>query len=245
MTARPAARPKVPPESARSSAGSSTRGRAASSLGRAVAGPTRWGDREGRRRDILAAAREQVEGDGYLALNMRTIAAAAGVSPGTLYSYFATKEEIFATLYAQAIEAHNERIAPICARVGGLVPLLTDLTAAYVELYAAYGRHFTLWSALQAESTAADAPLPPELAQALRQATFEQGELVRAALVQAAAHDHLELVDETKGLTLLWAVLNGVSDHLTSDRRHLTPLGADELIGFTATTLAAGLTRPA
>ena len=75
---------------------------------------TRWGDREGRRRDILDAAREQMAEGGYLALNMRDLARRASVSPGTLYQYFSTKEEIFATLYAEAIEAHNAQLAPIC-----------------------------------------------------------------------------------------------------------------------------------
>src|SRR5690606_25571894 len=37
--------------------------------------PTRWGDREQRRLDILDAARSRIEGGGYLALNMRDLAA--------------------------------------------------------------------------------------------------------------------------------------------------------------------------
>src|SRR5689334_21205304 len=101
---------------------------------KARAPKTKWGDREGRRRDILAAARVQMADGGYLALNMRDIARGAGVSPGTLYSYFATKEEIFATLYAEAIEEHNERIEPICAEATDLVALLTELASAYLEL---------------------------------------------------------------------------------------------------------------
>jgi hypothetical protein len=37
-------------------------------------------------------------------------------------------------------------------------------------------------------------------------------------------------------------VLNGLGDHVTSERRHLTPFGRDELVTFAARTLAAGLT---
>jgi hypothetical protein len=40
-------------------------------------------------------------------------------------------------------------------------------------------------------------------------------------------------------------VLNGLGDHLNSERRHLTPFGRDELVSFAARTLAAGLTSPA
>ena len=45
---------------------------------------TKWGDREQRRIDILDAARALIADRGYLALNMRDLAAGAGVSPATL-----------------------------------------------------------------------------------------------------------------------------------------------------------------
>ena len=101
--------------------------------------PTKWGDREGRRRDILDAAQAQMAEGGYLALNMRDIARGAGVSPGTLYQYFSTKEEIFATLYAAAIEAHNARIEPICEQAREHETFLADIADAYLDLYASYG----------------------------------------------------------------------------------------------------------
>jgi len=40
---------------------------------------------------------------------------------------------------------------------------------------------------------------------------------------------------------MLWAVLNGLADHVTSERHKLTRFSIDELIAFTARTLAAGL----
>jgi hypothetical protein len=48
-------------------------------------------------------------------------------------------------------------------------------------------------------------------------------------------------IDEPIAVTLLWTMLNGVGDHLTSERRHLTPYSSEALITFTARTLAAGL----
>lgn len=205
---------------------------------------TKWGDREGRRRDILAAARQQMAEGGYLALSMREVARGAGVSPGTLYSYFATKEEIFATLYAEAIEEHNRRIEPICAGASDLEALLAALATANLDLYAAYGRYFTLWSALVAEGTDHDPPLPVGLVKALRRATFRQGDLVRSSLERVAASHGVELVDPPKVLPLLWSVFNGIADHVTSERRHLSPVTADELITYAVQTIAAGITRP-
>lgn len=208
---------------------------------------TKWGDREGRRRDILAAARDQMRADGYLGLNMRDIARGAGVSPGTLYQYFSTKEEIFATLYAEAIEAHNERIAPLCEQATDLEQLLRELATAFLDLYASYGRYFTMWSALQEESRAHDTPLPRELTQALRDATFAQGELVVTTMRRVAgpARGRTRLVDRPEALTFVWTALNGIGDHVTSDRRHLTPITTEQLVGFAAKTIAVGLQSPA
>lgn len=210
--------------------------------------PTKWGDREGRRRDILDAARVQMADGGYLALNMRDIARGAGVSPGTVYQYFSTKEEIFATLYAEAIEAHNARIAPICADATDLESFFAAIASAYLDLYETYGRYFTLWSALVAEGTAEDAPLPTELSRQLRHATFAGTELLISTMRRVAPRRKGEprrLLDEPIAVTLLWSTLNGVGDHLTSERRHLTPFSAEDLITFSARALAVGLLAPA
>lgn len=208
---------------------------------------TKWGDREGRRRDILDAARRQMAAGGYLGLNMRELAAGAGVSPGTLYSYFATKEEIFATLYAEAIEEHNARVEPICAAATDLEQVLIDLATVYLDLYGAYGRYFTLWSELAEEhgDDTTERPLPRELRVALADATRRQGQLVRAGLRRAAEAEGRALTDEARAMVLLWTVLNGLGDHVFSTRRHLTPFSADDLIAFAATTIAAGITVPA
>src|SRR4051812_16119226 len=77
---------------------------------------TQWGDGEGRRRDILAAARRLLERDGYEALNIRDVARGAGVSPGTVYTYFGSREQLFATLYAERLQALDAELGPLCAR---------------------------------------------------------------------------------------------------------------------------------
>jgi AcrR family transcriptional regulator len=209
---------------------------------------TKWGDLEGRRRDILDAARGQMAAEGFLGLNMRDIARGAGVSPGTLYQYFSTKEEIFATLYAEAIEAHNERIEPLCREATDLEALLRELATAGLDLFGSYGRYFTMWSALQAESDAHDSPLPPDLSRALRDATAAQGQLVLTAMRRVAPRDPgvaPRLLDDPRALTFVWHTFNGLGDHVTTDRRHLTPFSTDELVAYAARAVAAGLLAPA
>lgn len=215
------------------------------------AAKTRWGDREQRRIDILDAARARVTTAGYLALNMRDLAADAGVSPATLYSYFATKEELFATLYAEAIRAHTETLRPIAAGGHDLATLLRLVLEQYLGLYRTFGRHFTLWSTMRHETDDADggsaggaATFPRELIAELRSATLENNKLLTQAVRDAAAHDGRHVVDAQLVPAFLWSCLNGLADHFTSERRSLDPFPAPRLVEFAAARLAVAITEP-
>lgn len=206
--------------------------------------PTRWGDREQRRVDILDAARALIAEGGYLSLNMRDLAASAGVSPATLYSYFATKEELFVTLYAEAIRLHTAGLRPGLDEDVDLADLLELVLTRYLDLYRAYGRYFTLWSALREDVEPQRGPFPRELIVELRDATIEYSRLVMRAVRRAAGRGGRRFVDAEMGPALLWSCLNGVADHLTSDRRVLDSFESERLIPFAAQRLALALTDP-
>ena len=206
--------------------------------------PTKWGDREQRRVDILDAARSRIAADGYLSLSMRDLAAGAGVSPAMLYSYFATKEVLFATLYAEAIRAHTEAFRPVGDAGLHLAPLLAAVIDGYLDLYRTYGRHFTLWSAMRHDADAEVAPVPPELVGELRTVTVEHNRVLMDAIRRAAARDGRQVADERLVPSLLWSCLNGVADHLTSERRGLDPFPAADLVTFAAERLALTISDP-
>jgi AcrR family transcriptional regulator len=205
----------------------------------------KWGDREQRRADILDAARERIAKTGYLSLNMRDLAAAAGVSPATLYSYFATKEVLFATLYAEAIRAHTEAFRPVAEAGHDLVTLLRAVIDGHIALYRSYGRHFTLWSDLRHDADAADARVPRELVAELRAATVEHNRLLMEAVRSAAARGGRRVADDRLVPSFLWSALNGLADHVTSERRGLDPYPASDLLAFSAERLVVAFTDPA
>jgi AcrR family transcriptional regulator len=207
--------------------------------------PTRWGDREQRRLDILDAARTRIAADGYLALSMRDLAAGAGVSPATLYSYFATKEELFATLYAEAIRAHTVWYRGLVDRELHLAPLLAESIVGYLDLYRTYGRHFTLWSAMRHDADPDGSRVPKELVVELRAATVEHNRVQRDAIAAAAGRDGRQVVDERLVPSFLWSCVNGLADHVTSERGLLDPFPTTDLITFAAERLALAITDPA
>ncbi len=213
-----------------------------------TAGPataTRWGDRRQRRIDILDAARAQIAERGYASLNMRDLGAAAGVSPATLYSYFATKEQLFATLYAEAIRTHTEAYRPVAGAGHGLTELLALVIEGHIGLYRTYGRYFTLWSALRRDTAAQSGGFPPELVDELRSATREHNRLLMDSIRTAAARDGRQVADERLVPSFLWSALTGLSDHVTSERRALDGYPAKHLIRFAAERLALAITDAA
>jgi AcrR family transcriptional regulator len=205
--------------------------------------PTRWGDREQRRIDILDAARALIEERGYIALNMRGLAADAGVSPATLYSYFATKEELFATLYAQAIRNYTTDFSSLLDDEPGLESLFGGLVELYVELYRRYGRHYDTWS-----MSRRDADAPPSIARdvllELRAAAVAHNAVQMPAVAASAARDGRRIRDPEVAPSLLWAFLSGIADHVTSERGDLDPYSRERFLAGAVDGLAAALTEP-
>ncbi len=205
--------------------------------------PTRWGDREQRRIDILDAARALIEGEGYVSLNMRALAADAGISPATLYSYFATKEELFATLYAQAIRSYTADFEGIVADDPGIHRLLERLVDRYVELYRCYGRHYGTWSLIRRDPDA-QLTIAREVLIELRDATVAHNRVQMPAIVAAAERDARRLRDPEVAPSVLWAFLSGIADHVTTERGNLDPYSHEHFIAGAVDALVAALTEP-
>lgn len=202
--------------------------------------PTKWGDRAARRRDILDAARHQMAEHGYIGLNIRDVAARAGVSPGTVYSYFGTKEEIFSTLYAEAIHAYNDSLRPLCDDATDLEAFLAELMHAYLELWGTYGRHFSLWSELAPRKDQPDGRLPEALTEDLVAAAVENGRMLSEVLRRLLPGPRRPGVSRRR-IAFLASALVGVADYLLTERHLVSGVKPDELIEYTARTLAAGL----
>ena len=66
---------------------------------------------EVRRSLVLEAARSAFAELGLEGASLREIAKRAGYTPGAIYSYFASKEEVYGALLAESLERLNERVS--------------------------------------------------------------------------------------------------------------------------------------
>lgn len=89
--------------------------------------PPRWERRkESRPAELLAAALELFVERGYAATRLDDIASRAGVSKGTLYLYFANKEELFKALVRENIVALLDRFRDEIAGSEAPAPVLIE-----------------------------------------------------------------------------------------------------------------------
>ncbi|MQA61523.1 MAG: TetR family transcriptional regulator [Actinophytocola sp.] len=204
-----------------------------------MATSTTWGQTEQRRADILDAARSQLSEGGLAALNMREVARGAGVSPGTVYTYFRSKEELFATLYAQRIDEFRAEIEPACASARTPEQLFVTIATAYLDVYRVFGRELNIWAVLLAENPTAEDIAKPLIAAAERTIAAVAGTMARIA--NARGGTVTSEAAARLALPFLWATITGLADHVTSGRRRLHSSGWRELVEFTATTVVAGL----
>lgn len=98
-----------------------------------------------RRALVLDAAREAFFELGLEGASLREIAKRAGYSPGALYSYFASKEEVYAALLGESLERLHSRVAAATA-ASPAEPAARLLAAAraFFEFYREHPRDLDL-----------------------------------------------------------------------------------------------------
>ena len=90
--------------------------------------PARWHRRPGaRRQEILDAALAVFADKGFYAAQMGEIGRRAGVTKGTLYLYFISKEEIFKTLVQESIGPQVSQLEQLACEFTGATPDLIRL----------------------------------------------------------------------------------------------------------------------
>ena len=191
---------------------------------------TRWGDRAARRRDILRAGRALIRTRGLAALRMREVAAKAGIGLGTVYTYFPTKEALFAAMYAERLDRMLAELEPLLADATDVEQLFVDVATSYRDVYAEFGKELDILSLLGRR-----ADLDPSVADQL---IVSAGRLL-ATMQQVVADAGVP--DPASALILLWSTVTGLADHFTGPRHELHGQTWDDAVRYAARTLARGL----
>jgi AcrR family transcriptional regulator len=191
---------------------------------------TKWGDRAARRDDILRAGRSLLKENGLAALQMRDVARRADIGLGTVYTYFPTKEALFAALYAERLDGMLNDLAPQLSSTTDLEELFVVVATRYRDVYAEFGKDLDILSVI-GERSQVDRATRDQLGASSTRLLDE----ARTAVQRAGVAD-IELA-----LGLLWSTVTGLADHFTSARHELLRNTWDETVRFTARTIVRGL----
>ena len=93
-----------------------------------------------KRRQIVEGARQVFMAQGFDAASMGEIARVAGVSKGTLYVYFKSKEDLFEAIVQQECRANADQIFDLDHRDHDVEGVLTRLGIGYVQFLCRPGR---------------------------------------------------------------------------------------------------------
>jgi AcrR family transcriptional regulator len=191
---------------------------------------TRWGDRENRRRDILDAGRALLREQGLGALQMREVARRAGIGSGTVYTYFATKESLYAAMYANRLDRMMADLEPALSASSDLEELFVLVATAYRDVYTEFGRDLDIAHALHRVGDV-DAAISDELVDAAARVLDE----LRTTIADAG------VAQPDQSLVVLWSTVTGLANHFTGPRHGLHTQSWDATVRFAAQTLVRGL----
>jgi AcrR family transcriptional regulator len=99
---------------------------------------------DARRALVLDAARAAFFELGLEKTSIREIAQRAGYTPGAIYSYFASKEEMYGALLGESLERLNDRVAVAAAAAGRGASAVRATARAFFDFYAENPRDLDL-----------------------------------------------------------------------------------------------------
>lgn len=143
---------------------------------------------EARRQQILNAASTCFSDKGFHQTTMQDVCRAAGLSPGAVYRYFGSKEEIIRAMVGQSSEQRAHIIEEAKAK-GSTIDVLTNLADAFFSLLDnTESRDFIrltigLW---------AEALHNPAIMDLLKHNVYSLRETIKAIVVQAQARGDVE-----------------------------------------------------
>ncbi len=190
---------------------------------------------------VLAAAGKVFHAHGYAATTMEAIATQAGVSKGSIYNYFRSKQDLFSQLFVEVIsgdEAEIEQLVAEAIPADEKLQKLVDNVFSQLESYTAIGA-----LVLEFWATAARQQHRGELAEMFEQMFSRWRGRIGAIVNQGIASGQFRAeIDPNVAASLILAVMNGIivqsildaGAGFGPDSQHLTALKKSLLLSLAA-----------
>jgi len=202
-------------------------------------------EKEERRQVILRAAREVFFENGFHRATVDNVAERAGVSKGTVYLYFESKETILALLLLEGLDELIEKLEDAYAAEETLPAdeRLRRLGRAYFCFFEETPDYFRLLVAT--DRGRFQDSVKPEVYHKVLSASLEGLDWVEKAIQQGIDEETFLCCDVRPAASILWATLNGVLELMEHPlRREMVRVERETLYQAALDMVVRGLRAP-
>ncbi len=171
-------------------------------------------DKETKRRHLIEAAAETFAKKGFHATKMQEVANAASVAKGTLYEYYATKEDLFLAVYDAWINDYEELLTVRLKDADDAVGRADVIRETAVEYYKKHSNQAPLLLEFWAHALRSDNKVFLERVRRLYNVLSGFGEKITENLIEAGVFSPVDsksiaLLEAgiSDGIFLLWTIL--------------------------------------
>lgn len=162
-----------------------------------------------RKKEILAAAEKVFDASGYAATTVEAVAVEAGLSKGSIYNYFRSKQDLFSQVFAGAVSGEQTDIGRLMSGPLGPEEKLSQLLnhwSGRMEYYKRIGRLvLEFWAA------AARQERQGELAVTFQQMYAGWRQLIGDILIEGIRSGQFRReIDPSIAASLIMAVMDGI-----------------------------------
>jgi len=163
-----------------------------------------------RRQEILNAARQEFFERGFHRPTVDDVATRAEVSKGTIYLYFASKEDLLAHLLLEGLDLLVEEMDAVCGPepAQAVECTLQALARAYLRFCQSNRSYFRLIMAF--DRGRFEESIPPKLYQKVMDKSLQGLDLLARTIKNGKASGVFHVDDPWQAAGSVWAALNGV-----------------------------------
>ncbi len=166
-------------------------------------------EKESKKNNILRAARKLFFDRGFKFVTVDSIAAKAGVSKGSIYLYFDSKEEIYAQVLITDNIEHNKRIRDFADKSTPAAELLLEFCHVYVDYFLQDNELFRILMTFMLQTEQMN--LTPEQNAELIKTTNDNIKIISGILHKGIdAGEFSPAIDIRQTQNAIWGMLNGI-----------------------------------
>lgn len=199
-------------------------------------------EKEERRIAILDAARTLLFQEGISSTSVHQIAKLTELSVGTIYLYFSSKEEIFATLQEEGLDILYSKVEEAGGGNGRAGERLSSMAQAYLDFSREHKKYFDIFNYF---ISSPDVIFPPNLKNRIDKHGNRILVMVEGAIKQGIADGDFNEVNVKNSALYFWGSLHGLIQFRKLKNTMYRHENFEELYRYAADHFIRGLLQPA